>query len=328
MTSSPPDPLGATAARPSRRELREPAPTSGLAGPVLVLFIGGVSLAVALVLLWGLGQREPGGDAADPPPAGDAAITPPGSPTAPPTPDAAPSTLAGDESPAVPTGGAVSDAEVAAAVARLDAAVETSDCANLYVDAQAFHGYVVIAGASGTWADLVAARRPAVAVEALAGRCDPQYAQRLARYVIDDPRSDALLVYTLQDHFAELPQEFPAPADALDAEAVRTPDGNIGCTLTRDGVGCVVHVHDFTEPPECLEGASGDFSVALFATEVYPCAGTVTGGSTVLHEGRSTAVGDYACTAGHAGVHCWHTVSGQSFTLTPTAFTPARPNHF
>ncbi|MEE6281758.1 hypothetical protein [Georgenia sunbinii] len=290
-----------------------------MAWPLLTLIVGGVALALALLLMWGVSQRE----SADPVPLPDAAlaVTEPalGNNDEDEDDDEIPTPEAGPDEPAG-TAEEVDAVELAQAVARLDSLVQTSSCANLYADAQIFHEYVPVAGSTGSWADLVSARRPAVTLDGLAARCDGRYVEQLARYIIDDPRADPLLVYTLQDHLAELPQHHPAPTDALDAPTFRTA-GGVGCTLTYDGVGCAVTTHDFADPPACLEGATGAFSVALFATEIYPCAGTVTGGATELADGRSAAVGDYACTAVGTGVRCWHTVSGTEFALSPTEVT-------
>lgn len=304
MSTAPPSAGdGPGAAGPSsRRELREQR--TGAAGPLLRLLIGAVSIGVALLLLWGLGQREP-----------DTAAAP--EMTASPLPSA--EQLADDDE-ATPSATALDADELAAAIARLDELTVASSCSNLYADAQVFHEYTATAGAAGAWPDLVAARRPAVTVDSLASHCDEGYARQLARYIIDDPRAEELLVYTLQDHLAELPQHHPAPSGAAEIEAFRTSDGEVGCTLTVDGVGCAVEDHDFADPPACLDAGEA-FSVALFATDVYPCAGTVDGGRTRLPEGESATVGDYACTAIEDGVRCWHTVSGTAFELTPTAVT-------
>lgn len=301
---------------PRRRDLR-PAPAAP-AAPVALLWvvIGAVLIAVSLAVMWGLNQGGAADDArADGAVPGENTVTPDadaalaGAPTTPaPSPEPEPTTTTDPAEGAVVAQGA------------LDALPNASDCRNLYADAQVFHAYTN-AVPGDAWPDLVSARRPASVLEDLREPCGDDYARRLADFIVTDPSAPELLVYTVRDHLGELPQHHPAPDDARELEMFRTADGNIGCTLTPDGAGCSVTTRSFPDPPECPDGAGGQgFSVALFTTEVYPCAGTITGGSTVLPDGASARVGDYACTVEGAGVRCWHTVSGTEFQLSATAF--------
>lgn len=319
--------------RPRRRDLRsaDVAPPAGrsIAVPLLSVLVGVVIIALALTLLWGLGR----GDAAGLDEPEQAAGVPGASAVATPDDDAPPTEQAADvadDDAGVASDNAADDAALAGgtsddvlarAVAELDMLAQSSTCDSMYADAGRFHDYAATAAATGAWPDLVSARRPAVTLEAIAERCDERYADRLTRYIVDDPQTDELLRYTLQDHLAELPQHHPAPSDALDLEMFHAAGGTIDCTLTYDGAGCAVTAFSFDDPPACLDADATSFSVAVFAAEVFPCAGTITGGATALADGHSTAVGDYACTAIDAGVRCWHTVSGTAFELSGTEVT-------
>src|SRR5690625_7753523 len=48
----------------------------------------------------------------------------------------------------------------------------------------------------------------------------------------------------------------PAPEDALELEEVRSPTGNIACSLAEDSVGCSVADRDFSEAglEDCEQG--------------------------------------------------------------------------
>lgn len=195
-----------------------------------------------------------------------------------------------------------------------------SDCSNVYADSQPFQEYAVLVPSDGDWPDLASARLPAAVLGDIAEACDDDHSEALATYMIGDARSTDLLVHSLQEHVGRLPQEHPAPADAAELDGFTALDDALHCTMTGDGVGCSISEPTFLEPVDCPAPEGDAFSVALFATDVFPCAGTLGDFPDDLADGDSAVFADYACTAGRDSVRCWHTVSGAGFELSQDEF--------
>ncbi|MFC4554648.1 hypothetical protein [Georgenia faecalis] len=306
--------------RPSRRDLRDaaPLPDGAAAHPEgrapapawLWLLLGATLISVSLAVLWGASRATPAAEPATPTAATGAVLagSEPTPPTGPPTAVDLPTATA------PPT---ATVAETAAARMALEGLPSTSDCSTLFADAQVVHAYGATVLDGGHWPDMPSARLLQRAVEAVGRSCGPAYADRLVDYVVGDPTTASAVVYTLQEHAGALPEVRPAPAGALTLPAFQAAGGTIRCTLTPDGVGCTIAARAFENPPGCTGPTTGPFSVALFAAEVLPCAGTIAGGTTPLAAGQSSTVGHYACTAEAVAVRCWHTVSGVEFSLAP-----------
>lgn len=302
-----------TAGRPVQ-EQRAAAP------PGLWLFLGLVLVGVSLFVLWGASRDAPVDALTDAPPTaalpGDAAAR---------------EALAGEEDPAEAadgpadegTPGPVADTARTAAMLALEGLPASSDCTDLFADAQAIHAYADTLLADGAWPDIVASRLlQRVVVEEMGRSCGAPYASRLVEYLLADPAAEDAVVYALQEQVNALPEARPAPPGAILEPAFRTADGNISCTVTHDGAGCSITLRQFENPPACPGPATGAFSVALHGQEVLPCAGTIAGGDSVLADGQTSTAGYYACTARQSSVECWHTVSGTGFSLAPDGFTP------
>lgn len=195
-----------------------------------------------------------------------------------------------------------------------------SDCSNVYADSRAFHEYAALVPTADAWPDLVSARLPSAVLGDIADACDDDYAEQLATYMIDDVQSEDVLVHSLQEHLGRLPQDHPAPPDAAELEGFTALDDALNCTMTGDGVGCSVTDPTFPDPDDCPAPDEDTFSVALFATDVFPCAGTLGDFPDELVGGGSAVFADYACTVEEESVRCWHTVSGTGFELSRDEF--------
>lgn len=106
----------------------------------------------------------------------------------------------------------------------------------------------------------------------------------------------------------------PAPEDALELEEVRSPTGNIACSLAEDSVGCSVADRDFSEAglEDCEQGA---FSLQVAGDEAAPACGETFGSDSApaLEYDTSAVSGDVACTSEFDGMTCWNTRTGQGF---------------
>lgn len=106
----------------------------------------------------------------------------------------------------------------------------------------------------------------------------------------------------------------PAPEDALELEEVRSPTGNITCSLEEDSVGCSVEDRDFSEAG--LEDCEQDrFSLQVTDGEAASACGQSFGSdsATALEYDTSAVSGDVACTSEFDGMTCWNTRTGQGF---------------
>ena len=112
----------------------------------------------------------------------------------------------------------------------------------------------------------------------------------------------------------------PAPDDAIELSAIRSPTGNITCSLDGDTVGCSVQEHKYGQD---LEGcADGPFSISVAGEDATPDCSQTWGGSgtQTLEYGSSAKNGDVACTSRSDGMTCWNQNTGKGFTVSRSGY--------
>lgn len=108
----------------------------------------------------------------------------------------------------------------------------------------------------------------------------------------------------------------PAPEGAQEMTTLRSPTGNISCSLEKDSVACSVEERDYEDngQEDCSEGP---FSIQVTGGETSAACGTTFGGESAetLEYGESATNGTMACTSRSEGMTCWDTITGKGFMV-------------
>ena len=108
----------------------------------------------------------------------------------------------------------------------------------------------------------------------------------------------------------------PAPEDAREMTALRSPTGNIACRLEEDTVSCSVLEYDFEDSGQ--EGCeAGPFSIRVADEEAARACGSssLADSADTLEYDDSAAYGHMACTSRFDGMTCWNTITGKGFMV-------------
>jgi hypothetical protein len=109
-----------------------------------------------------------------------------------------------------------------------------------------------------------------------------------------------------------------SPTDVEQAE-FRSPSGNIGCRLDKDGARCDIVKKSWTPPPKPTDcELDWGFGISVHRAEParFTCAGdTVLGAKKTLKYGEAVRAGDLTCSSDRSGMRCENTASGHGFTL-------------
>lgn len=111
---------------------------------------------------------------------------------------------------------------------------------------------------------------------------------------------------------------YPAPSSAIEAPLVRSPSGNIVCSLSDHGAACTIKDHDLAsgslatckgQPVTLMTSENGDATIDCTTPPVDG------------NESAELAYGDYAksgfgaCYSTENGMSCWNTATGSSFAV-------------
>ena len=113
----------------------------------------------------------------------------------------------------------------------------------------------------------------------------------------------------------------PAPEGAQEMNALRSPTGNISCTLEEDSVSCSLEDSDYSGAG--LEDCGDDpFTISVAGEEAgRACGDSVLSDSAETLEYESSAVrGDMACTSRSDGMTCWNTMTGHGFMVNRASY--------
>lgn len=106
----------------------------------------------------------------------------------------------------------------------------------------------------------------------------------------------------------------PAPDGALELEEIRSPTGNITCSLEGESVGCSVADRDFSESglEDCEQS---HYSLRVADHEAGSACGQSFGSESApaLEYETSAVSGDVACSSEFDGMTCWNTQTGKGF---------------
>lgn len=112
----------------------------------------------------------------------------------------------------------------------------------------------------------------------------------------------------------------PAPEDAFDIQSFLAPSGNIGCVFGEESVKCTINEHSFVSPQsKCDASSPVEVTINADGKQSDKCVKELNVTGTTLQYGQSAARGQFACTARETGIECWHTVTGEGFTLSRDA---------
>lgn len=139
--------------------------------------------------------------------------------------------------------------------------------------------------------------------------------------------SDPAAAQTQQTESAEESEEpepdpvSPAPEGALELDEIRSPTGNITCSLDGGSVGCSVADRDFSDSgledceqgPFSIEVADGEAATACGQSFDEPSSQTLEYDTSAVSE-------DVACTSAFDGMTCWNTLTGKGFFVNRTTY--------
>ncbi|RRD49318.1 hypothetical protein EII12_10635 [Buchananella hordeovulneris] len=112
----------------------------------------------------------------------------------------------------------------------------------------------------------------------------------------------------------------PAPEGAFDIQSFLAPSGNIGCVFGEDTVKCTIDEHSFVPSQgQCDASSPVEVTINADGKQSVKCVKDLDVTGTTLQYEQSAARGPFACTARETGIECWHTVTGESFTLSREA---------
>lgn len=113
----------------------------------------------------------------------------------------------------------------------------------------------------------------------------------------------------------------PAPEGAFEIGSFLAPSGNIGCVFGEESVKCTINEHSFVSPQgKCDASSPVEVTINQDGKRSDKCVKDFAVAGTTLQYDQSASSGQFACTARESGIECWHTVTGESFTLSRESF--------